>query len=209
MLFVGSINHLNYMNFEWKGGIEVVEAFRQLSKKYDVELTIRSWVPPDTAAKCADTQNLRLISSMLSEEQLSNLYLTADIFMFPSYLNFGMVLLEAMSYELPVIAPNVFDVPEAIRDMETGVLLDCPKLPLYEWNGIPNHFDPQLLAGIRGARDWRVRQVFKKTSMLVEDGALRRRIGKNARHLIEAGEYSISNRNRKLGKIFDEATQSN
>ena len=209
LLFVGSINHLNYMNFEWKGGIEVVEAFRQLNKKYDVELTIRSWVPPDVAAKCADTPNLRLISSMLSDEQLSDLYLAADIFMFPSYLNFGMVLLEAMSYELPVIAPNVFDVPEAIRDMETGVLLDCPKLPLYEWNGIPNHFDPQLLAGIRGARDWRVRQVFKKTSMLVEDGALRRRIGKNARHLIEAGEYSISNRNRKLGKIFDEATQSN
>lgn len=33
LLFVGSTNQLNYLNFEWKGGFEVVEAFLELNKK--------------------------------------------------------------------------------------------------------------------------------------------------------------------------------
>jgi len=186
----------------------VVEAFPHLNKKYDVELIVRSWVPSEIATKIASTPNIRLINSTLTNEQMSDLYQSSDIFIFPSYLNFGMVLLEAMSYELPVIAPNIFDVPEAIMDMETGVLLDCPKLPFYEWNGIPNHYDTQLLAGIRRVRNWRVKQVVEKTSMLIENGSLRRRIGQKARSLIEEGEFSLQNRNRKLGKIFDEAIQN-
>jgi glycosyltransferase involved in cell wall biosynthesis len=208
LLFVGSTNHLNYMNFEWKGGVEVVEALPLLNKKYDVELIVRSWVPPEIAAKCAGNPNIKLIRSPLSIAQLVDLYTSSDIFMFPSYLNLGMVILEAMSYELPVIAPNIFDVPEAVKDMETGVLVDNPKVPFYAWNGTPNHYDPQVLLGIRCVRDWRVAQVVEKTSMLIEDGTLRRRIGQNARQLIEKGEFSLQNRKQKLEKIFDEAVQA-
>jgi glycosyltransferase involved in cell wall biosynthesis len=208
LLFVGSINHLNYMNFEWKGGIELVEALPQLSKKYDVELIIRSWVPPEIAVKCAKDPNIKLIKYMLSPEELSNLYMSSDIFVFPSYLNFGMAILDAMSYELPVIASNIFDVPEAVKDMETGILLELPKLPFYAWNGMPNDLDPQLIVGIRRVRNWRISQIVEKTSMLIEDGALRRRIGKRARGLVEEGEFSLSSKNQKLKRIFDEATET-
>jgi glycosyltransferase involved in cell wall biosynthesis len=208
MLFVGSTNHLNYMNFEWKGGIEVVDAFLELDKRYDVELIVRSWAPPEIAAKCAKNPNIKLISSTLSDKELSNLYASSDIFMFPSYLNLGMVILEAMSYELPVIAPNIFDVPEAVKDMETGVLLESPKVPFYAWNGEPNHYNLEVLAGVRRVRNWRIAQVIEKTSLLIENGDLRRRIGRNARRLVEEGEFSLLNRNRKLKRIFDEATQT-
>jgi len=208
LLFVGSTNHLNYMNFEWKGGIEVVEALPQLSKKYDVELIIRSWVPPEIAAKCAKNPNIKLISYTLSKEELSNLYASSDIFMFPSYLNLGMVILEAMSYELPIIAPNIFDVPEAVKDMETGILLESPRLLFYTWNGGPNHHKPQLLVGVRRVRNCRISQVVEKTSILIEDGTLRRRIGLNARNLVEKGEFSLVNRNQKLKQIFDESTEN-
>jgi len=209
LLFVGSINLLNFLNFEWKGGFDVVEAFVELNKKYEgLELMIRSWVPPDVKKKYAKNPNIKIIYSPLSEEELALLYSSSDIFMFPSYLNLGMVILEAMSYELPVVAPRLYDVPEAVQDMKTGVLVENhPKLPLYAWNGTPNHHDKSLLLQIRHYRPWRVKQIVEKTSLLIEDDSLRRRIGREARHLIEHGEFSIKKRNEKLKKIFDMATE--
>jgi glycosyltransferase involved in cell wall biosynthesis len=208
LLFVGSTNLFNYLNFEWKGGFEVVEAFLELNKRYDdLELVVRSWVPPEILEKCSKNPNIKVLCSPLSDEELAHLYASSDIFIFPSYLNLGMVILEAMSYELPVVAPRIYDVPEAVKEMETGILLDCPKLPLYLWNGAPNHYDRNLLLGIRHVRPWRVKQVVEKTSLLVEDGSLRRKIGREARRLIECGEFSIKNRNEKLKRILDEATE--
>jgi glycosyltransferase involved in cell wall biosynthesis len=207
LLFVGSTNLLNYLNFEWKGGFEVVEAFLELNNRYDdLELVVRSWVPSEILKKCSKNPNIKILCSPLSDEELANLYSSSDIFIFPSYLNLGMVILEAMSYELPVVAPRIYDVPEAVKDMKTGILLDCPKLPLYLWNGAPNHYDRNLLLGIRHVRPWRVKQVAEKLSMLIEDSSLRKKIGREARHLIECGEFSIKNRNEKLKRIFDEAT---
>lgn len=206
LLFVGSTNQLNYLNFEWKGGFEVVEAFLELNKKYDnIELVIRSWVPQQIIEKCISNSNIKLLCSSIDDKELSTLYASSDIFMFPSYLNLGMVILEAMSYELPVIAPKLYDVPEAIEDMKTGILLDSPNLPFYIWNGCPNHHDPNLLHGIRKVRQWRVKQIIEKVSILIEDASLRRKIGRNARHIIES-KFSIKTRNEKLKRIFDEAT---
>jgi glycosyltransferase involved in cell wall biosynthesis len=149
-----------------------------------------------------------VLSSPVSEEDLSKLYASSDIFMFPSYLNLGLVILEAMSYELPVVAPRIYDVPEAVEDMKTGILVDNPpKLPFYLWNEAPNHKDRNLLLGIRQCRPWRVRQIVEKTSSLIEDDSLRRKIGREARRLVEYGEFSFKNRNDKLRMIFDEATE--
>jgi glycosyltransferase involved in cell wall biosynthesis len=50
-----------------------------------------------------------------------------------------------------------------------------------------------------------VRQIVDKVSLLIENGLLRRRLGQDARHLVEEGEFSTKKRNEKLKKIFDEA----
>lgn len=48
----------------------------------------------------------------------------ADIFLFPSVSEgFGLVLLEAMSRKLPVVACNVTAVPEIVLDNETGFVV--------------------------------------------------------------------------------------
>lgn len=207
LLFVGSINQFNFLNFEWKGGFEVVEAFLELSKKYDcLELVIRSWVPPEIIERCAGKPNIEIINQVLSKEALANLYACSDIFLFPSYMNLGMAILEAMSYELPVIAINLYDVSEAIQDMKTGILLNAPpKVPFYIWNGAPNHYDRQLIQKIRQSGSWMTKQIVDKVSFLIENGHLRRRIGQDARHLVEEGEFSAKKRNEKLKRIFDEA----
>jgi regulator of replication initiation timing len=93
--------------------------------------------------------------------------------------------------------------------MKTGILLDpTPNLLYYMWNGAPN-YDRNFLLGIRKHRPWLVKQIIEKTSLLVEDASLRRRLGREARRSIEEGEFSIKTRNGKLKRIFDEAICAN
>lgn len=208
LLFVGSTNQFNFLNFEWKGGYEVVDAFLTLSKKYDgLELVMRSWVPPEIQKKCTNRPDTKVFSTPLSEDALARLYASSDVFLFPTHLNLGMAILEAMSYELPVIAVSLYDVPEAIQDMKTGVLLKpSPNVPYYTWNGAPNHNDWELLQRIRRSRAWMVDQIVEKASVLIEDSSLRKRLGREARQRIEQGEFSIKKRNEKLKRVFDEAS---
>ena len=210
LIFVGSINLSHAFDFEGKGGVEVIEAFQELRKKYDeIELVVRSWVPPEIREKYVNSPNITILDSPISEDKLAELYASSDICMFPAHFNVGMAILEAMSYELPVIARAVYDVPEAVKDMKTGILLDpTPNLLYYMWNGAPN-YDRNFLLGIRKHRPWLVKQIIEKTSLLVEDASLRRRLGREARRSIEEGEFSIKTRNGKLKRIFDEAICAN
>jgi glycosyltransferase involved in cell wall biosynthesis len=208
LLFIGSTNLYNYLNFEWKGGFEVIDAFLKLSKKYDdLELVVRSWVPAEIREKWTRSSNIKIYSSPLSKEGIADLYASSDVFLFPSYLNMGVAILEAMSYELPVIAVDLYDTPEAVQDQKTGLLLTPPpNLPYYIWNGAPNHQQQSLLLGIRQHRGWMTDQIVEKVSLLIEESSLRKRLGHEARHLVEHGEFSLERRNEKLKRIFDEAT---
>lgn len=59
----------------------------------------------------------------VSNECLQSLYQDADIFVFPSFHEgYGMVLLEAMSYALPVVAFNNSAIPYTVREQENGLL---------------------------------------------------------------------------------------
>jgi glycosyltransferase involved in cell wall biosynthesis len=209
-LFVGSTNRFNYLNFEWKGGFEAAEAFLEVSKKYDgLELVLRSWVPPEIKERYSEKPNITIIDKTLSEEDLAGLYASSDIFLFPSHLNLGMAILEAMSYELPVIAIDLYDISEALQDMKTGVLLESPpNVRYYTWNGAANHQDKSLLPRIRQVRPWIVKRIVEKASLLIEDASLRRGIGWEARRVTDHGEFSIEKRNAKLKAIFDEATDA-
>lgn len=59
----------------------------------------------------------------LTGDDLAQMYLQADIFILPSlYEAYGMVLLEAMSYKLPIVASNIGGIPEIVKDGENGFL---------------------------------------------------------------------------------------
>jgi glycosyltransferase involved in cell wall biosynthesis len=210
LLFVGSINLSNAFTFESKGGVEAIEAFLKLREKYDrIELVVRSWVPPEVKAKYANSPDVKILDSPLSDEELTKLYVSSDIFLFPSHLNLGMAILEAMSYELPVIARRIYDIPEAVEDMKTGLLVDpLSTMPYYTWNGAPNGIKIEFLPYVRKYRRQLVNQIVEKASLLIEDAELMRKLGRQARASIETGRFSIENRNAKLKRIFDEAVNA-
>src|SRR5258708_2367135 len=70
------------------------------------------------------------IRGRVSEAELKDAYASSDVLVLPSILDtrgdtegLGVVLLEAMSYGVPVIGSNVGGITDIVRDGETGLLV--------------------------------------------------------------------------------------
>ena len=208
LLFVGSANIPK--DFEIKGGKEVLEAFSKLNEKHDnLELVIRSYVPQRIKQKYEKLKNIKIIDEIIPWEQLEQEFKSSDIFLFPSYHTPALAILDAMSYELPVITTDVWANPELVNDGKTGfVIKKSDMIQYYTENFIPNWSAPESLKTIKKMTDPQVvKELVEKTSILVEDENLRRKMGKAGRQEIESGRFSIEKRNEKLKRIFDEATE--
>ena len=73
----------------------------------------------------AERGNLVWIGRFLALEDLIHLHSSAAVFVCPSiYEPFGLVNLEAMACETPVVASRVGGIPEIVVDGETGYLID-------------------------------------------------------------------------------------
>jgi starch synthase len=69
-------------------------------------------------------KNIVHINKMLSEDQAAQLYSAAKAFICPSiYEPFGIINLEAMACQAPVIASRVGGIPEIVVEGQTGLLL--------------------------------------------------------------------------------------
>ncbi len=209
MLFVGSINQCGKMREMYKGLYENVEAFIQLQNKYDnLELVIRSSVTPEVRARVSKYPNIKIIDSQLSPSQLEELYLSADIFPHVGYEALNLSTLEAMSYGIPVIATNLYNIPEAVSHMKNGMLIDLPdpKL-LYTNNGCPNEYANPPIQVMKKFRPIVIEKIKECMKMLIEDSSLRHNIERDAAQTIKSGEFSIQHRNSILKEVFDESTK--
>ena len=97
-----------------------------------------------------------------------------------------------------------------VEDGRTGFVIGkSEKVPYYTENFIPNwdyYPNSRFMKAINTSDPKVVEALVKKTSILIEDETLRRTMGKAGRQEIETGKFSIDERNRKLKRIFDEAT---
>jgi glycosyltransferase involved in cell wall biosynthesis len=208
LLFVGSINIPG--EFVGKGGREVLEAFNVLNQKYkNVEIVIRSDTPANIKRKFSRFSNVRILDAPMPWAMLEQEFQSSDIFLLPAYITPGMVILDAMSYELPVITTDVWANPEIVNDGVTGFLVkksECVKW--YTGKYIPSGwYTPEFRKGMEKTDPAVIKQIVDHTSILIEDEQLRRRMGSMGRYRIEHGDFSIERRNSKLQKIFDEATK--
>jgi glycosyltransferase involved in cell wall biosynthesis len=206
LLFVNSSNNLGY--FDLKGGKETLEAFTILNRKYDnIELIIRSDVPEKLKRKYQDMSNIKFIEQALPWELLEREYKSADIFLAPGYTTPVWAILDAMSYELPIVATDVWCTPELVDEGTTGLLIPKSEtLSYYPETLVWNTRPPQFLRVIQTANTKVVQQLVEKISVLIENGELRRRMGKAGRQEIEKGKFSIGRRNEALKRVFEEAT---
>jgi glycosyltransferase involved in cell wall biosynthesis len=112
ILFVGR-------NFVPKGGPALLEAFVRLRRAHpDAQLWIVSSLPPPTLPEGA------VFHGPLGAEALARLYARASVFALPTLREaFGLSLVEAMSFGLPVVATRLEAIPEIVSDGESGILV--------------------------------------------------------------------------------------
>ncbi len=207
LLFVGTANRRG--DFELKGGKEVLEAFSHLVKRFgNLELTIRSDIPKAIKTQYEALPNIKWIESIIPQEQLEQEFRTTDIFVLPSHHTPWVLILDAMSYELPVVTTDVYANPELVDNGVTGFLIKkSGKVPYpYQSSVPPDDLSRHRFKEAIRTVDLRVVQdLVQKISILIENPELRRRMGRAARWEVEEGKHSIKKRNKKLKSIFDEA----
>ena len=125
VLFVGRITRQ-------KGIIYLVQALSYLDPDIPVVLCASS---PDTPAIASEMKeavsqasvhrkHIYWIQEILDRESLIELYSHAGVFCCPSiYEPFGIINLEAMACEVPVVASAVGGIPEVVVEDETGFLV--------------------------------------------------------------------------------------
>ena len=210
LLFVGTANPVNIGDsFAIKGGNEVLKAFESLRKDYrNLELVVRSYVPANIKEKYASFENIRIINSVIPWKVLDYEFRTADIFIFPGHSTPGMAILDAMSYELPVVATEVWANRELVDEGKTGFLVrGNAKVKYSDSRCVPTWGEPWFMQAISVPDPSMIRDLVNKIGTLVQDSSLRRKMGSAGRKEVEEGKFSISRRNIILEKVFDEALE--
>jgi starch synthase len=154
-----------------KGLTLLLAAAFELDPRHQVVIAASSPDTPEIAdevealARRVTTErgNLVWIDHFISREDLIHIHSQATVFVCPSiYEPFGLVILEAMACETPVVASRVGGIPEIVVDGETGYLVD---------------FDPADLEGFVSALAGRI-------DALLSDTDLAARLGKAGRQRV-------------------------
>jgi len=207
ILFVGSGNIPG--QFEVKGGMEVLAAHARLIKKYDcVELVMRSDMPGHWKKVARRLPRTTVLDGRLPPEALRRLFDSAHIFLFPSYNTPGLVFLDAMNHELPIVTTNVWANSEMIVDGVGGFIVPASRRVPYRGKRIPAWGEQKFLRTLKQPDPEVVRAVVEALSVLIEDSVLRRQMGRAGRSRVEKGPYSQQHRNEILGRILKTACES-
>ena len=195
-------------DFFRKGGANVIDAFEGLQREFpDIRLRVC----------CDENIDFNTDSSQLKSEYLTRIHRNSaielgrvtrremleqvlpetDIYLLPTYNEaFGFAILEAMAYGIPVIATNVFAIPEILEHGRSGLLIDLSEFDLermfrgYRVNQIypdfHRHMNDQLTFHLRE---------------LISSHSRRRTLGSAA---LEASrsKFGFDARNESMGNIY-------
>ena len=143
ILYCGSWTHV-------KGVSYLVDAFAMLAaQKPGIRLTVLGGgLPDDDIIKCfpADVRNQVSVVGRSSEADVMAAYRRHDVLAWPStYEGFGMVLIEAMSQRLPVVATPVGCARALVEPDRTGITVP-PRAPAALANGLARMLDDPAFA---------------------------------------------------------------
>ena len=175
VLFVGRITRQ-------KGILHLVRAIRWMRAGAQVVLCAGAPDTPEIAAEMKGAVEaarreaaapVLWLDAMLPKDEVIALYSHADVFVCPSvYEPFGIINLEAMACETPVVASAVGGIPEIVEPGVTGTLVPFEA----EGGGSAEPLDPETFS----------RDLAAAVDALMADPARRRAMGRAARERVLA-----------------------
>ncbi len=126
LLFVGRL-------VERKGIPYLIEAVEILKREFPVALNIIGYGPDEQMLreliKQKGLENTVIMHGKVTPQQLHNQYLGCDVFVLPAVIDakgdtegLGVVIIEAMSYQKPVVASGVGGIVDLVIHNKTGLL---------------------------------------------------------------------------------------
>lgn len=123
-IVIGTAGSLN----QWKGVFDLLSAVHRLMEKYPDVRLIFVGDGPDRNRLEQEAQSLSMHDKVIFagvRKDMERMYAAMDIFILPSQCReaFGMVLIEAMAMDKPVIATTMGGIPEIVDNEVTGILV--------------------------------------------------------------------------------------
>jgi len=176
ILFVGAL-------YESKGVFDLLHAAHILKSqgyRFQMRLMGQGSEEMETAIRNFISENglnvsVKLIGVKIGDEKWRE-FAIADIFCFPTYFEaetFGVVLLEAMMFGLPIVATRWRGIPALVKDGENGFLVPIKT--------------PEELA--------------EKLKLLLDDKCLRKSMGRRGREIF-LKEYTIDKFRERMEQVF-------
>ncbi len=151
LLFVGN-------DFERKGGRLLLDAFSE----------VRSRVPGARLTLVGDRPQLEpppgvdVLGRVDDRARLADIYRSATAFVLPSTFEpYGLVLLEAMAFGLPIVATRTCGIPDIVRDGVDGLLVDVGDRQALVEALVTLLSDPSRASVLGSAGRQRARQEFR------------------------------------------------
>jgi glycosyltransferase involved in cell wall biosynthesis len=193
-------------NFFVRGGLDVLEAFAILHERYpQLRLTLRTSLPglDRHYHRILEQGWVRVINRFLAPEEMESLLAESHIFLLPAARVHIVSLLQAMSYGLAVVASDGWGFEEYVEHERTGLVVKG-RYGKVSWADeragvLREDYEPMMTPDSEV-----VQGLVEAVSRLVEDRALRQRLGLAARRYVETS-YNLERWNRGLKEAFDRA----
>ncbi|MBU6950774.1 glycosyltransferase family 4 protein [Hahella sp. HN01] len=127
----GGVKRFLYIStqFDIKGGRALINAFINAYKSSpNISLDMVTHLPDKYKDLVASCPAIHFHPAEYSRREIAEKFMShCDVLIHPTYVDsFGMVVLEAMSYGMALIATDVYAISEMVRNEENGVLLRPP-----------------------------------------------------------------------------------
>jgi glycosyltransferase involved in cell wall biosynthesis len=193
-------------NFFLRGGLDVLEAFSVLHERYPhLRLTLRTRLPRlrTRYKRILEEGWVRVVDRFLSAEEMEELLSDSHIYLLPAARVHIVSLLQAMSHGLAVVTSDGWGFEEYVSHRRNGLVVKGRYGKVswadHEVGMLRENYGPMCKPNPKV-----VRGLVNAVSLLVENRALRKRLGRTARHDV-AATYSLERWNAGLKEVFDKA----
>jgi glycosyltransferase involved in cell wall biosynthesis len=199
-------------DFFRKGGVNVLDAFDRARAAYpglklllccDERIDFNT---PNTAlrseylARAKKSPGVEFLGRIPRDELVNQVLPRTSVYLLPTYAEtFGMSILEAMAFGIPVVATNIFAIPEMVVHGETGLLIDVSAFDCdtmfkgYVVRDLPADFRTTV-----------TEQLYEHLCRLAASADERRRLGQAALQRART-MFSFETRNAQMLKIYHHA----